>query len=238
MRITAKLQEMAASELADMVPQSTFDRIKLTDPHPLFKAFTVGHEGESKGELLGAGQVVKRWFKAAIEGLHARIQAGLKLFHGHSGSDDPSSRIPIGEVVGKKLMNIAGKLSSVACVYIFPVYKNLSLDVASVEADVEMEIDASGLRVVRVGDVTAIALGSSAIETPGFSGATLLGQLQAFAPTEEEEKLSPYLDPARNPFIRLGDDDKVPEPPAKEEEGEKELSPYLDPRKNPFIKLD
>jgi hypothetical protein len=237
MRITAKLQEMAASEIAGMIPQADYDAIKLTDPHPLFKAFVVGHEGESKGDLVGVGNVVKRWYRAAIEKLHSRITAGLQLFHGHSGSDDPASRVPIGEVCGKKLMDIAGKLSSVVAVHVFPVYKNLALDVASVEADVELDVSADGVRVVSVGPVTAIALGSSSIETPGFAGATLLGQLQAFVPTEEEEKLSPYLDPRRNPFIRLSGDE-VPEPAAKETEGEKELDPALDPAQNPYIRLD
>jgi len=34
---------------------------------------------------------------------------------------------------------------------------------------------------VDVGDITGIALGNSAVEKPGFAGATLLSQIQAFA---------------------------------------------------------
>ena len=93
----------------------------------------------------------------------------------------------------------------------------------------------AGWTVTGVGEVTGIALGDSRIDEPGFPDAKLVGQLQV---GEEGEKLSPYLDPKRNPFIRLDDDDKVPEPTAKPIKAEKGLDPYLNPAVNKFIKLD
>jgi hypothetical protein len=46
----------------------------------------------------------------------------------------------------------------------------------------DLDVDSKGnLVATDIQDVSAIALGNSEIETPGFSGATLLGQLQAFA---------------------------------------------------------
>jgi hypothetical protein len=173
---------MASSEIAQMIPPARLREIKLTDPRPVFKAFVVGHEGEARGVMLGVGNIVKRWYRNAIEKLHEKIAAGLQLFHGHAASNDTAGRTPIGEVVGKKAMRIGARLSSVVACYIYPDYRHLPLDVASIEADVDLEQDAkSGLFVADVSQVTGIALGNSAIETPGFEGATLLGQLQAFA---------------------------------------------------------
>jgi hypothetical protein len=54
--------------------------------------------------------------------------------------------------------------------------------VASIEAEIDLNVDGKGNIIANdVNNVSAIALGNSEIETPGFAGATLLGQLQAFA---------------------------------------------------------
>lgn len=183
MKIKATLRYMAANEISAMIDGDRLRQIKLMDPKPVFKAFVVGHEGEARGVMLGVGNVVKRWFRHAVQSLHEHISKGLQLFHGHAeGTNDQAGRQPVGEVVGKRLMNIAGRLSAVVACYIYPSFKHLPLDVASIEATVEMDEDPKqGLYVVDVEKVTGIALASSAIETPGFAGASLLGQLQAFA---------------------------------------------------------
>jgi hypothetical protein len=50
----------------------------------------------------------------------------------------------------------------------------------------DLDVDSKGnLIATDIQDVSAIALGNSEIETPGFAGATLLGQLQAFAKEQE-----------------------------------------------------
>jgi len=186
MRIQCRLRMMAASEISQMIPPARLREIKLNDPRPVFKAFVVGHEGEARGVMLGVGNIVKRWYRSAIEKLHEKIAAGLQLFHGHAASNDTVGRTAIGEVVGKKAMQIGTRLSSVVACYIYPDFHHLPLDVASIEADVELEQDKkSGLFVADVSQVTGIALGNSAIDTPGFEGATLLGQLQAFAKTKK-----------------------------------------------------
>ena len=183
MRIKATLRYMAANEISGMIDQTRLRQIKTMDPKPIFKAFVVGHEGEAHGLMLGVGNIVKRWFKSAIQSLFSHINQGLQIFHGHAeGTNDQAGRQPIGEVVGKKLMNVSGRLSAVVACYIFPSFSHLPLDVASIEAEVDMEQDSKrGLYIADVGRVTGIALANSAIETPGFPGATLLGQLQAFA---------------------------------------------------------
>lgn len=200
MRFRATLREMAASEIAEMIGSAKIEEIKARDPRPVFKAFVVGHEGEAQGNMVGVGNVVKRWFRAAVEKLHERISAGLQLFNGHAPTNDAAGRQAIGEVVGKKLMKIGDRLSSVVACYILPEFKHLPLDVASIEADVEMEMDRTrGLYIADVDAVTGIALGNSRVDTPGFEGATLLGQLQAFAKSHSKEQyMKPTADEIRN----------------------------------------
>jgi len=183
MRIQAKLQCMADNEIAAIIGPERIREIKKEDPQPLFKAFVVGHEGEAKGNLVGVGNVIKRWYQSMIKKLFAKVNVGLELFNGHaSDTNNHEGRTSIGRVVAKKLINDFRGLSVVAVCYIYPNFRHLPLDVASIEADVEMEYEpGANLFVTDVNDVTGIALASSKMETPGFPGATLLGQLQAFA---------------------------------------------------------
>ena len=187
MKIRVALHYMASSEIAGMIPEETIREIKKTDPAPLFRAYVVAHEGEAKGNLVGYGNVVKKWYRAIIDKLHEKIEAGLQLFHGHGATNDQTGRIPIGRVVGKALKEIAGRWSSVVACYIEPASRRLNLDVASIEAEIDLDVDGKGNIIANdVNNVSTIALGNSEIETPGFAGATLLGQLQAFAKEHEE----------------------------------------------------
>ncbi len=198
MRFRASLLCMASSEIADMIPQATIQEIKQTDPTPLFKAFVVGHEGEARGYMVGVGNIVKKWYRAVVEKLHEKIQLGLKLFHGHGQTNSQEGRTPIGRVVGKALKTIDGRLSTVVACYIEKPYTRRNLDVASIEASVDMEVDSQGeVVVVDVEDVSAIALANGEVEQPGFPGATLLGQLQAFARDKGIEPKIGYEIPAQ-----------------------------------------
>jgi len=61
-----------------------------------------------------------------------------------------------------------------------------------------MEVDSQGeVVVVDVEDVSAIALANGEVEQPGFPGATLLGQLQAFARDKGIEPKIGYEIPAQ-----------------------------------------
>lgn len=193
MRIRAQLRAMGSSEIMQMIPSDRLAKIKQTDRTPMFKAFVVGHEGEARGNLIGVGNVIKRWFRSAIEKLHEKIAMNLQLFHGHAATNDTVGRIPVGEVAGKKILKIKDRLSSVVACYIYPSFRHLPLDVASIEADIDLKDEGAGLVVADVNQITGIALGNSEVETPGFPGATLLGQLQAFA---KDKKVSQedYMD--------------------------------------------
>lgn len=186
MKIQAKLLNMASNELLSTIPYSEYSRIKLTDNHPQFRAYVVGHEGESKGEIVKDGQslgnMVKKWLKSAIYNLFEKIKFGTQLFLGHAYDNKYDSRVPIGEIVGKKVETIKDKLSTIAIAYIKPEFRHLPLDVASIEADLALEIDKqNGELLADVKGISGVALGNSNIETPGFPGATLLAQVQEFA---------------------------------------------------------
>jgi hypothetical protein len=204
MIIRGKFRYMAENEIRMMIDPGTISEISRVrrDSHPLFKAFIVGHEGEARGFLVGVGNIVKKWYRSAIQNLFTKIDHGIPLFHGHGETNDQSGRTAIGEVVGKKLETIGDRLSAVVACYIYPQFRNLPLDVASIEADIDFEQKQEGIVVVNVNDVSAIALANRAVETPGFPGATLLGQLQAFAKINHlEEKSMIGLDDVKQ-FIR------------------------------------
>lgn len=181
MKFRTQIQNMAESEIKAMISPEKLAEIKAKDKSPIIKAFVVGHEGEAKGNVIGVGNIVKKWFGDMVEKLHDKIRIGLQLFHGHAATNDTAGRIPIAEVVGKKLMKIKDRISSVVACWIYSDYQHLPLDVASIEADVDLRGDSTDrLYVSDVSEISGIALGNSQIETPGFPGATLLGQLQAF----------------------------------------------------------
>lgn len=184
--LTAKLQHMAAEELLAMVPADTLARIRLSDPNPEIRAYVIAHEGEAEGNMVGFGRRVMQYFRDAIIRLHDRLKIGTAVFHRHGQTNDHAGREAIGELVGKSLQTIRGKLHDVAAVYIAPKHRTQPLDIASIEADVvftETE-DPAKCRAVDIGDITGIALSSSAVERPGFGGATLLATVQAFVEGE------------------------------------------------------
>jgi len=191
LKFRAFLLEMAESEIMNMVSTAQYMRIKLADPKPVFRAYVVGHEGISTGTISAFGQklgsVVKKWYQAAIRKLHDKIDIGLKLFHSHVDTNEHVGRMEIGEVVGRALKTIDDKLSVVIAAYIQPQFRNLPLDIASIEANIYLT-DNDGVYEADVENVSGIALGSSRVETPGFAGATLLGQVQAFA--EKSQKIN------------------------------------------------
>ena len=180
MKFTAKLQQMASSEIMNIIPKDIYDEIKQRDPHPLFQAYVVGHEGEATGEVIGVGTKILNWFSSAINKIWKKLNYGTKIFHGHNIDSSHEGRQSIGEVVGKAIKTIKNKVNAIAIMYIHPEFRDLPLNIASIEVDMDINQDGN-VHDVNVGDVTGIALGNSEIEKPGFAGATLLSQIQAFA---------------------------------------------------------
>jgi hypothetical protein len=246
MKIRLDVQEMSASAIADAIPADVMAEIKRTDARPLFRAYTLAHEGQSRGRLVGVGNVIKTWAASIIRKLHDRVTIGLEMFlgHGKDNSIDPG-RIVVGKVVAKKLVEIDGRTSSVVIAYVDPLYSAMPLDVCSLEGSIDLAIDKSGnMTALDVDKISGIALGNSSMDTPGFEFATIQGALQAFAEqngiTEPAEPvgdgdLPAHLNPELNKFIRLSGDE--PRNPATLDVDER-ARPEIDPRTNPFIKVD
>jgi len=181
-KILARVLAMAESEILGMVSPRAIRDIKREDPSPRLMAFVVGQEGEARPTMLGIGTTVQRWFTSAIERLTDRLMLGTPAYYEHTHPQE-RNRQPIGEIVGKALRHIKGTLSSIAVTYIFPMFRDLPLDIASVEASILMPTDTREFDVtdLDVKEVTGVALGHSSTNNPAFPGATLLAQLQAFA---------------------------------------------------------
>jgi len=167
-----------------MVAPEDLARIKATDKHPEFRAYAIGHEGESNFKVLdhGIGNKTFTWVKRAVGWLNDAIKKGTKVFNQHqSGTNDHTGRIPIGEVMGNKLVELKDKVTTIAAFYIYPEFRDKQLDVASIEADIEFGTDDGGQSFpTSIQNVTGIALSNSEIDSPGFPGATLLASVAAF----------------------------------------------------------
>jgi hypothetical protein len=194
MKILAQILAMADSEILGLISPRTIKDIKREDTNPVFKVFRVGQEGESRPRIVGIGTTVQRWYQSAIEKLTEKLGLGIPVYHNHAATNTGENRQAIGEIVGKALKNIEGSLSSIAVAYIYPQFKDLPLDVASIEAGVMVPQDRREFDVkdVDISEVTGIALGNSSMNKPAFPGATLLAQLQAFAekPHQGDHKMT------------------------------------------------
>jgi len=176
--LRAKLQFMAKEEMLDMVSASRYALIKNSDPDPQFRVYVVGHEGEAQGRAVGLGIIKTTWFRDAIRKLGEKLQTGIFAFFGHGSDNGHSGRDHIGEIVGSKVKEINGILTNLIATYIYPEYKDMKLDVASIETN--MVYDPDSKAVIDIDDVTGVALGNSDTETPAFPGATLQAVYQMF----------------------------------------------------------
>lgn len=229
--VRAELQNLAKREILEMVPDDTLARIKETDTKPEFKVFVVGHEGIANAQELSFGsKVVKayHYVKNMIFKMGEKLQFGTPAFHNHGDTNDHAGREKIGELVGKSIKMVGDKLSALAVTYIYPQFRKLDLDVASIESEVEyIPKGVSSGDVIDIEKITGIALGSSKVNTPAFPGATLLGTLQAFSKesqfnrkTEEEMKTKEEIQEAiREANLKITDiftaDEIVSSEPAK-----------------------
>lgn len=189
MKIRATLHAMAEGEILSMLNHGEYLRIKAFDRKPLFRAYVVGHEGTFSPTAVGIGKIVTQWFEGAVRKLRDQIRLGTKLFLGHADTNVHDNRESVGEIVGTALKTIKDKLSVVAIAYIRPEFRDIKLDIASIEADVELSVDEEkGVYDAEVRDITGIALGDSSEESPAFAGATLIGEMQGFLDQSQQYK--------------------------------------------------
>lgn len=180
--IKCTLQQMAQSEVLEMIPAETLQRIRGEDSHPEFRVFSVGHEGDANANVLGMGMKVLRYAKDIIVQMFNKIKLGLPTFNRHDPhSNSHVNREVVGEVVGKTIKSLGGVLHTLTAVYIKPEHRSAELDIASLEGNFEAEEHSDGtMGVVKLSDITGIALSNHKMDTPGMPGATLQAALQMF----------------------------------------------------------
>lgn len=180
--ISCQLQQMPESEVLSMVPPETLQRIRTNDPHPEFRVFSLGHEGDANANILGKGMRILKYAKDIIVQMFERVRYGLPTFNRHEpNSNSHMNREVVGEVVGKTLKTIQGVLHTLAAVYIKPEFRGHDLDIASIEGNFEAEEQSDGsMGVINLSQITGIALSNHKLDTPGMPGATLQAALQMF----------------------------------------------------------
>lgn len=188
--IGISLQAFSNNDIIHMIPGDIMSDIKSRDPHPYFRAYVMAHEGESSPVILEGGQKIKTkisWPRQAVETIKNLVRRGIQFFRGHNADNSTVGRESLGEIVAGKDMTINGKLSHVVVGYFPPGTRDevKKYDVCSMEAIWNLAKEAGRTVADSIKELTGIALGNSNIEKPAFSGASVLGTVQAF---DEEKK--------------------------------------------------
>lgn len=192
-RISGKIQEMADADVRALIPPEIYSRIKVKDKTPIFKAYSLGHEGEStgsatikdKGGNFQVRKLIKKWVKATIQMMSEKLKLGTEVFHLHGDADNSHrGRTQIGELVGKGLEKIKGILHTIGVIYYPPEHAKNDYDICSFEGDIKFNPRQVGGEVVAddiiIDDISAISVGRSSEDRPGFPGATLQAVIQEF----------------------------------------------------------
>ena len=135
------------------------------------RAYVLVHEGTSHPRDRDTGEpLALRWGKAIVRRVAALVRNGTRFVRSHA------DRTPLGEVLGSWTAEVGGKLRAIVA-GAFPPDAATGMDVCSIEAG---GVEQEGGFVTDVGTVDAIALGRSDVDTPGFAGAVLVGNIQCF----------------------------------------------------------
>ena len=178
---------MADSEIAAMVDPKWLEKTKAGgDEHPIIKAFTIAHEGNSNIRLDGVLTPI-RWARDAIEWVYDKLALFTPVFnqHGPPGDNSHEGREVIGEIVGSRKAKEGDKAATIEAMYIRPPFHKLKLDMASIEADITYAKDKETAWLTGINEITGIALGDRRMFNPGFPEATLIGSIAAFGQGEE-----------------------------------------------------
>ncbi|MEW6129594.1 MAG: hypothetical protein AB1757_21315 [Acidobacteriota bacterium] len=179
--VRANIQELQSNAVSALIGPVRLAAIQAIDATPMFVEMTVGHEGVSRGEIVGLGAKAKEWGKRVIRRLSellnpsgrnsAQIFDGGLVYHGNQ-----DARTPCGEVVHSRTTEESGLMTSKAVGYIYEgeireLIRSGERDVCSVEAEVEIVEEGGRHFVEDVLNATAVVLGDSRKQTPGFAGA-------------------------------------------------------------------
>jgi hypothetical protein len=183
-----QLEKVEIQNLADNVIDKNIDpsvrkEIEKKDKNPLFEIFRIAHTGISKTTFIGIGTRILTWFSRAVKAIHERIKVRTKVFSGHvQNTNSHKDRDQIGEIVGKFLESIGGKVDSYGIIYRYPEYRDREFDIASYEGNIgELRIDREGNIIVsdqNPGEITGLILDQSEKSAPAFERAVKEGSLQ------------------------------------------------------------
>lgn len=181
-KLRCQLQAFSNSEIMNMIDDDVIVDIKLKDKHPFFQAYSICHEGISTPTLIGEKAKPINWGRKAIQSIKDVVKKGVKFFFGHNDDNSTEGRKALGEIVGYKEKEIDGKLNSVIVGYFPPETKEevKKYDICSQEAVWNFFESAGQLIAGTIDKLTGIALSSSEVDKPAFSGAKRLGFVQAF----------------------------------------------------------
>ena len=180
-RIFAHISEMSAS---DCISSELLQQIKRTDPHPFLVVYDVGGEGVSSGKI-DHKKERKIWSFRAIKELSRRIKEGaVGIIHGHNAPGEDIKR-KVGRVIHSFTKTIKDSLHALAVAHItdsdiIDDIKSGKLNICSIEGNVLLarEDKFSTWFVKDVDKITNLAIGSSSVNNPGFSGAGVLATIQ------------------------------------------------------------
>lgn len=180
-RILAHISEMSASDCLSM---EILSEIKRTDPHPFLVVYDVGGEGASSGRIDDRKER-KIWSFHAIKELSRKIREGVVgVIHGHNAVGQNTKR-KIGRIVYSFTKIIKDSLHALAVAHItdentINKIREGKFDICSIEGDVILarENKNSTWFVKSIDKINNLAIGSSSVDNPGFSGAGVLATIQ------------------------------------------------------------
>jgi hypothetical protein len=178
--ITLKMQALSTVDVLAMVPGDVLARIKEIDAHPFFQAYSICHEGTSTPTVLGDTAKPITWMRRAVQSIKNAIVKGVKFFTGHNSDSSTEGRDALGEVVASREQEIDGQLHHVVVGYFPDKERVKDFDICSQEADWDLVQTPMGWLADKMDKLTGIALASSKVDKPAFSGARRLGMVQAF----------------------------------------------------------
>jgi hypothetical protein len=178
---------LTSSEIMALIDNDTITKIKATDPHPFFQAYSICHEGTSQPSILGDTARPIHWTRAAVQSIKNIILKGIKFFKGHNADNSTENRESLGEIVASTEREIGGKLHHIAVGY-FPNKEKVSdSNICSQEANWNLFEQAGHWFAETIDKLTGIALSNSKVDKPAFADAKRLGMVQAFT-AEEGDK--------------------------------------------------
>lgn len=188
--IRGQIQAFGGDVLGYIQPD-VMSEIKRTDPKPLFKKYSVAHEGISKPRVIGKGSTPISWGQRAIRSVKDAIVTGIQCIAGHTKDNVKRGEKVVAQIVGKGEEIINGVLNAIVIGY-FPNKDDADYDVISMEADLDWYQNGAGMGIAEgITSLSRFALGKSDQDIPAFQDAKLLGSIQCFDESEKETNKRP-----------------------------------------------